>query len=252
MSFEPMPGLKINLDGETVEFVALEASGPASVFVYAEAGKEGTVYKVLKNKKQYALKVFYPQYQDKRLIKNTERLSQYKTMKGLRVAERTLINRKTHPNLVGEIPELNYSILMPWIQGTIWGNLMESEHPLQSKNYFRIAKILMEIVCNMENQGLAHCDLSNNNFIIDPTLSSIELIDIENMFAPDMPRPVPDISYGAIGYRTKWIAENGLWGSTSDRFASAILCSEIMTWHNKEIRDNKVGDKACSSSARRR
>lgn len=242
MSFEPKPGMSIKLNGESIEFVSLEASGPASVFVYAEAGREGNVYKVLKNRKQYALKVFYPEYQDKRLIKNTERISQFKALRGFRVAERTVIDRKSFPDIVDEFPELNYSVLMPWIQGTIWGNLMISERPLPQGKYFQIAKILLEIIYTLEDQGLAHCDLSNNNFIIDPTLSSIELIDIEDMYAPDMPRPIPDISYGTIGYRTKWIAENGLWGPKSDRFASAILCSEIITWHNKEIRDNKAGD----------
>lgn len=242
MTFDPKPGMQVNLNGEIIEFTPLEASGPASVFVYAEAGKEGIVYKVLKNNKQYALKVFYPHYQDKRLIKNTERLRQFKTLKGFRVTERTIINRKYFPDIVDEFPELNYSILMPWIQGTVWGNLMASDRPLQGEKYVRIAKILMETVCNLETQGLAHCDLSNTNFIIDPTFSSIELIDIEYMYAPDMPRPIPDISYGTIGYRTKWIAENGLWGRDSDRFASAILCAEIITWQFKEIRENRAGD----------
>lgn len=243
MSFEPKPGMKIVLDGEAIEFVALEtSSGSPSVFVYAEAGKEGTVYKVLKNKKHYALKVFHPEYQDKRLIKNTEKLSHYKTLNGFRVTERTLINRKYFPDIVDEFPELNYSILMPWIQGEVWGNLMTSEPPLQGEKYVRIARLLMEIICDLETQGLAHCDLSNNNFIIDPMLSSIELIDIEDMYAPDMPRPIPDISYGTVGYRTKWIAENGLWGPNSDRFASAILCAEIITWQFKEIRENRAGD----------
>ena len=242
MTFEPKPGMSVKLlNGESIEFVPLAVSGPASVFVYAEAGKEGIVYKVLKNKKQYALKVFYPEYQDKRLIKNTEKLSQFKTLKGLLVTDRTVINKKYFPELINISPELNYSVLMPWIQGTVWGNLMTSKHPLQREQYFQIARVLMGIISNLEAQGLAHCDLSNNNFIIDPTMTSIELIDIEDMFAPEMPRPIPDISYGTIGYRTKWISESGLWGPNSDRFASAILCSEMITWHNKEVRDGKAG-----------
>jgi len=61
------------------------------------------------------------------------------------------------------------------------------------------------------------------------------------MYAPDMPRPIPDISYGTPGYRSKWIAQDGLWGSESDRFASAILCAEILTWHDPAIRQNKAG-----------
>jgi hypothetical protein len=115
------------------------------------------------------------------------------------------------------------------------------DRPLERKHYFQIAQSLLRVVSKLEARGLAHCDLSNNNFIIDPKFSSIQLIDIEDMYAPDMPRPVPDVSYGTPGYRTGWIAQNGLWGPESDRFASAILCSEILTWHDPEIRRNKAG-----------
>jgi serine/threonine protein kinase len=243
MSFEPRPGQKLHLNGESIEFTALDASGPAAVFLYAEAGKEGVIYRVLKGGKYYALKVFYPDYQDRRLLKNTEKISQLKHLEGFRVADRVVVHETAYPNLVKEYPELNYSVLMPWIQGTIWGNLM-NEDPLSSNRYTQIATALMKAVNSLEAQGLAHCDLSNNNFIIDPSFSSVELIDIEDMYSPGMPRPVPDVSFGTPGYRTKWIAEHGLWGPNSDRFASAILCSEILTWHNQEIRDSRAGDTA--------
>ena len=243
MIFEPEPGTSIKLNGESIEFVPLEAEGPAAVFVYAESGKEGTVYKVLKGQEFYALKVFYSQYRNKRLLENTKKLSRFKNLEGFRVAERTIINRQRFPEIVANYPELNYSVLMPWIEGTVWGNLMvQEDSSLSRENYFQIARTLTRVVHNLETKGVAHCDLSNNNFIIDQTLSSIQLVDIEDIYAPDMPRPIPDISYGTIGYRTKWIAQNGLWGPAADRFASAILCVELLTWHNKEIRENRAGD----------
>jgi tRNA A-37 threonylcarbamoyl transferase component Bud32 len=241
MSFEPEPGISINLGAENIEFIPLEPSGPASVFVYAESGREGIVYKVLKNRKFYALKVFYPQYRDKRLLETTEKLSRFKDLEGFGVAERIVINHEAFPKAVNRYPDLNYAMLMPWIEGTVWGNLMlEVDHPLQRESYFQIIQTLTRVVGNLEAKGWAHCDLSNNNFIIAQDFASIQLIDIENIYAPDMPRPIPDISYGTIGYRTRWIAENGLWGPESDRFAFAILCSEIFTWHNKEIRESKA------------
>jgi hypothetical protein len=243
MIFEPEPGTFLDLNGERIDFVPLESTGPAAVFVYAESGKEGTVYKVLKGREFYALKVFYPEHRNKRLLETTEKLSRFKNLEGFRVAERTIISQKLFPDIVARYPDLNYSVLMPWIDGTVWGNLLLMEdHPLQRERYFQIIRSLMRAVNNLEVKGLAHCDLSNNNFIIDPALSSIQLIDIEDMYAPDMPRPIPDISYGTPGYRTKWIAEKGLWSPESDRFASAILCSEILTWHDKDVRKNKAGN----------
>lgn len=243
MIFEPEPGTSIDLRGEKIEFVSLESNGPASVFVYAESGREGTVYKVLKGGKYYALKVFYPEYRDKRLQENTEKLSRFKRLEGFRVAERTLFTNESFPDVVAQYPDLNFAVMMPWVEGTLWGNLiMQSDLTLQPEKYFTIAQSLIRAISNLEYQGAAHCDLSNNNFIIDHSYTAVQLIDIEDMYAPDMPRPIPDVSYGTIGYRTKWIAQNGLWGPDSDRFASAILCSELITWHNQEIRENKAGD----------
>ena len=241
MSFEPEPGTSIKLGAENIQFIALEPRGPASVFVYAESGKEGIVYKVSNGREFYALKVFYPRYSDRRLLETTEKLSRFKELEGFRVAERKVINKETHPQVVEKHPDLNFAVLMPWIEGTVWGNLMiETDTSLQRENYFQIVQALARVVCNLESQGLAHCDLSNNNFLIAPDFSSIQLVDIENMYAPGMPRPIPDISYGTRGYRTPWIAQHGLWGPDSDRFAFAILCSEICTWHNQEIRENKA------------
>ena len=244
MTFEPEPGMRIHLGkDEIIEFLPLEESGPASVFVYAESGKEGTVYKVLKNKEKYALKVFYPEYRDIRLLENTEKLSRFRDLEGFRVAERNLFEPDEYPELLRQYPDLTYAVLMPWIEGMIWGNLMLDPEPaLQPDHYIQIAKTLTRVVNNLEKQGLAHCDLSNNNFIIVNGFSEIQLIDVEDMYAPDMPRPIPDVSYGTIGYRTRWIAEHGLWGPESDRFATAVLCSEILVWHNQEIREKRSGN----------
>ena len=96
-------------------------------------------------------------------------------------------------------------------------------------------------MANLEKYELAHCELSHNSFMIDLSFSSIQLFDLENMYGRNMPRPVPELSYGTPSYRSRWIAENGLWDAKSDRFAFAILCSEIITWCNKSIRDNKAG-----------
>jgi tRNA A-37 threonylcarbamoyl transferase component Bud32 len=243
MTFEPEPGTRIHLkNDEVIEFVALEESGPASVFVYAESGKEGTVYKVLKNKEQFALKVFYPQYRDKRLLENTDKLSRFKDLEGFRVAKRTVLTPEGYPNLLNQYPDLTFAVLMPWIEGTVWGNLMlENDTSLQPENYIQIAHALTRVVSSLELQGLAHCDLSSNNFIIAKSPYGIQLIDIEDMYAPDMPRPIPDVSYGSIGYRTRWIAEKGLWGPESDRFSIAVLCAEIIAWSHAEIRENKSG-----------
>lgn len=105
MTFDPMPGMQVNLNDEIIEFMPLESRGPASKYVYAEEGSIAVVYKVLKNRKLYALKVFYPNFQNEQIIKNAEMLSKYKILKGLQLAERTVISRNSYPNVIDEIPE---------------------------------------------------------------------------------------------------------------------------------------------------
>lgn len=240
MSFEPKPGMKLTLGEEVIEFTSLETNKPPSVFVYGEQGKEATVYRVRKDGLMYALKVFRRRFQNERLIKITKKLNSLKRLEGLQVAERFIIDRQSFPNLIEKYPELNYSILMPWMYGQSWGHLIEKKETLQFGDYLNIAQSLLRVAYNLEVRGLAHCDLSNNSFMIDPSLLSIQLIDLENLYSPDLPLPVPDVSYGTLGYRSRWVAENGLWSANSDRFAIAILCAEIVTWHNKEIYDNKA------------
>lgn len=238
MDLEPTPGMRLRINGDDIEFTALDNSE----YVYAETGKEATVYRVLKGGEYYALKVFNPAYQNERLTKNSLKLAQFNSVTGLKVANRTVITERTFPDLTRKYPSLQFAILMPWIQGALWGNLMANQHTLRKDKYIQISRLLMGVICNLESRKLAHCDLSNNNFIIDPALNSIELIDIESMYASDMPRPVPDISYGTPGYRTPWIAEKGIWEPGGDRFAAAILCAEIMSWDNPEIRENRADD----------
>lgn len=86
MTFEVDPVTRILLkNNEVIECLALEASGPASDLVYAESGKGGTVYKVLKDQEQSALKVLYPPYRDKRLHENTDKVHRLQNLEGFRV-----------------------------------------------------------------------------------------------------------------------------------------------------------------------
>lgn len=240
MSFEPTPGMHILLGEENIEFTSLEMNKPSSVYVYGEQGKEATVYRVVKNNKFHALKVFRFKYQHRRLINTVKQLNSLKNLDGLATAERIIIDRDTYPDLIKIYPELNFSILMPWIEGRSWGRIIEDNKDMQYEDYLKIAKLLSKVISNLEKYKLAHCDLSHNSFMVDSSFSALQLFDLENMYGHNMPRPVPEVSYGTPGYRPLWIAENGLWDVKGDRFAFAILCAEIITWHNKSIRDNKA------------
>jgi serine/threonine protein kinase len=242
MSFDPKPGFYIHLDNDRYDFVpSLKSNGQVSDFVYSSSGREGTVYKVKKDGKFFALKVLFPGYQNKNILVNNPTIYQYKDTEGLKVAERIIVNRDQFIKLIKKYPELEFSVLMPWIEGNLWMNFMEKEIVLDPELHIQIARQFTKVICNLEERGIAHCDLSNQNFIISYNNSSVELIDIERMYAPGIPRPKTDVSFGTSGYRNPRLIDNGLWSPESDRFAFAILIAEILTWIYPEIRMYKMG-----------
>lgn len=239
MTFEPTPNTTLKLGNELVRFTSINGSN----FVYAEDGKEGSVYKVLVNGKEYALKVFFHQYRNDRLVQSTQKLSELKDTLGLKASYRRVLTKENNPQLIKSIPELEYSLIMPWVIGDIWGNqIADGKNAFTQQEYYKVARSFCEVVNGMEAKGIAHCDLSNNNFLFDRYTKQVELIDLETIYMAGMERPKPDISFGTSGYRTNYIAQDGIWGPNADRFASAIILSEILTWADPEIRNNKYGD----------
>lgn len=241
MTFSPKPGGTIQIGTNTIKFLGLNQDDPNSIFLNMEEGKEAIVYKVEFDHEPYALKVFFPEYQDPRLVENTAILSKYKTKAGLRTTNRTILTKQTHPKLINELPELEYAVLMPWIIGNIWGNVYSNVNGFTKHECANLAYAFLNVMCDLENSDVAHCDLSNNNFVFNNNYA-IELIDLESFYTPDMPYPKPEISYGTSGYRNSWIAQQGLWGPKSDRFAFAILFSEILTWYDLNIRQSRSGN----------
>jgi hypothetical protein len=87
----------------------------------------------------------------------------------------------------------------------------------------------------MEEQGIAHCDLSAPNVML-PLLAGgtgVELVDLEGLYAPGMTRP-QELSSGSAGYAHRQ-ARGGLWGPEADRFAGAVLLAEMLGWCDPQV-----------------
>src|SRR5690349_11952192 len=124
MTFDPRPGQRLSLNGSEIEFLPLDGSGDHSTYVYAEEGGEATVYKVRRGRESYALKVFHPAFRHNRVAIQSDRLRTYAAVDGLQVANRWALTRDVSAPVISRFPDLEFAVLMPWIQGNIWGNII--------------------------------------------------------------------------------------------------------------------------------
>jgi Tol biopolymer transport system component len=70
--------------------------------------------------------------------------------------------------------------------------------------------------------------------------SAVELVDVEGLYAPGLPRPEA-LPSGSSGYAHR-TAREGLWGPTADRFAGAVLLAEMLGWGDESVREACYGE----------
>jgi WD40 repeat protein/rubrerythrin len=237
MTFRPAPEDKLTIGDRTYR-IAEHPAAPG--MAYGQSGRRGTVYQLMDEGGQaWALKVFLPQFREPRLVGEAERIRKYTELPGLRVAERDVLTSSQHITLIREHMELAYAVLMPWIPGRTWFEVVVNNIPISSDESLRIAHSVVHTLLGMEERGLAHCDLSGSNVILKPD-STIELVDLEEMYASDLSRPVA-LPGGSPGYAHK-TAPEGLWQPEADRFAGAVLLAEILGWSDERICKSAWGE----------
>lgn len=207
-------------------------------WVYALVGKAAKTYQVNINGEVYALKDFFHQYWNTPLINNTQKIKRFKCINGLLVADRKIFiftSEKEKANL----------LLMPWVNGNIWAGHIVNQIPISKTQSISLAKNLASILYDFEKRGIAHCDISSKNVFFTDDYEHLELVDIEEMYAPDFLAPPDDIlPAGTPGYVPNWIRTEGAWSSIADRFAGAIMLGEMLTWHSKEVRQSASEDES--------
>lgn len=232
MFTDPDPGETIIIGGQSLHFLPVPES-PG--IVYGEMGRKAKVYRLAGGGTYHALKVFKPAYRSPEVVKNTSIIARYHTLPGLAVAQRVALTPRQYPDLLQAHPDFAFAILMPWIQGRVWSSYIQTVQPLSAVESLRLARTLASALCTLEEQDIAHCDLSGANFIISEDLSHIELIDIEELYGIGLQTPNP-LPAGTSGYCPDWVAARGLWEAAADRFAAGILFSEILGWQFEDVR----------------
>lgn len=233
MAFQPIVQQELLVDGVAYR-VAEHPAAPG--MPYGQEGRQATVYQLVAGRERRALKVFKPQYRIPTAVTLAERMTPFARLPGLGVCRRTVLTPQQHAPLLRQHPDLVYAVLMPWIAGPTWMEALSDGHPLSPDTALVLAHTLAEILTNLEQNGLAHCDLSAPNLLLAMlapgagiSLSSrLALVDVEQICGPGLDRPAA-LPAGSMGYAHATIRQ-GYWAPDADRFAGGVLLAEILGW----------------------
>ncbi|WP_138755910.1 hypothetical protein [Paenibacillus sinopodophylli] len=204
---------------------------------YGQEGRQGTVYLLHSEdrKQKKAFKVFRSKLANPSTVHLSSQISKFSAMDGLAACERKTITPHNNPDLLAQEPDLLYAVVMPWIDGPTWMDIVLNKQQLTRRQSYTAAFALAEILVTMEQRGLAHCDLSGPNLIL-PMLAEgrnqvkssnfVQLIDLEQMFSIQFERP-EYLPTGSPGYAPKYVNAQ-MWNAQSDRFSGAVILMEML------------------------
>ncbi|MGF1505000.1 MAG: hypothetical protein ACFB51_07705 [Anaerolineae bacterium] len=212
---------------------------------WGQEGRRAIVYRLdpIGAGKPYALKVFRQVFRHEGLIEAAATLEGFRDLPGMDVCDQTVLREHTHPELVTQYPDLDYAMLMPWIEGETWFDVLNLRKPLTLDQSRAIAESMSWVLYALEYNRLAHCDLSSGNVIVEPNGVDVQLIDVEDVYSPYLVPP-PFVPVGTMGYQHHAVphAPTGQWSPMGDRFAGAVLMAEMLAWAHPDIREAAHGE----------
>jgi hypothetical protein len=208
--------------------------------VFVLEGGTAFIYKIreVDTGELYALKVFKRDSRNEQVAYTAASLAQYTGLPELQTDKRVCITKSRYPDLIHAYPEMAYAILMPWIDAPTWAGILLS--PRASASYtceqaLSLAQATANVLSKLETYGLAHADIAGGNVVPAADRQQIQLLDPENMYIPATPTP-QRVSQGTPGYQHQHLGPYGQWCPEGDRFAGAILLTEMLTWWNPRVR----------------
>jgi hypothetical protein len=133
-----------------------------------------------------------------------------------------------------DVPGLGPGVVMPWVEGPTWAEVVAGRRPLDLEECWRLALSLARTLAELEGRGRSHRRLCGRNLML-PGLAAggsgwpVELVDPEHLAwaasdGPDEGGPVP-------GY-----------GSGEPRLAGAILLGELLGWADPGVWEAAWGE----------
>ena len=237
MPFRPTPGDKLTID-ETVYRVAEHPAAPG--MAYGQEGRQGIVFQLFAdNGRPAALKLFKSRFRAPALVTQAQQIAPYAAIAGLEVCARTVLSPIRYADLIRQHTDLSYAVVMPWVSGPTWLDVILSRQILTPAQSLSLARSLALLLATMEERRLAHCDLSAPNLLLPgllepPAHPPVALVDVEQLYGPGLDRP-DVLPGGSAGYAHR-TAPAGLWSAVADRFAGAVLLVEVLGWCDTRVR----------------
>ncbi len=208
---------------------------------YGQTGRRATVYQAQDSDGSLrALKVFTQAYRTPRNADGADRLRPFAQLPGLKVCARTVLTSERHGALLARFPDLTYGVLMPWVSGETWQEIVVGARPLTPEQSVLLAQLFARVLSAMERAALAHCDLSGPNVLVELSRFNVTLVDVEDMFGPGLVKP-EKLPGGSPGYAHR-TAPQGLWSAEADRFGGAIMLAEMLGWCDECVRRIAYGE----------
>jgi hypothetical protein len=192
MSFQPNSNDTLNINNKTYR-ITEHPFAPG--MPYGQEGRQAVVYKLLGPKQEgVGLKVFKPRFRVPGMVTLATQLDQFADIPGLTVCRRTVLSARRHNELLNQFPDLAYAVLMPWVDGPTWMEVMLGQKALTPEESLKYARFLTEVLTSMEERNTAHCDLSGPNLIMTGVLDHgtaipLSLVDVELMYGPGIQHP---------------------------------------------------------------
>lgn len=234
MVFEPEPYSQLLIGAQVYE-VMPHPVVPSMAF--GQEGRKATIYQLRHDGKLYALKIFKSTFRTPSLVRIYKDLTQL-NLPGFEICQNMQIFTKSSKlQLLNTYPEMEYAMLMPWIKGSTWFDIIAASFGISKQASKVIAKNTARILADLEMRGYAHCDVAGGNVVIDTSTSQVNFIDVDDMYGPGFLTP-KSLPQGTDGYyhRTSRSNNYGQWCATGDRFSAAVLLAEMFTWHDPKIR----------------
>lgn len=239
--FQPFCGMFLQVGERVCEFLPHPSLLGERDGLFCLEGGTAWLYKVVDvdTGLPYALKVLKPAFRTRQIAALSAALAtRARHLPELQADQRLCLTRKGYPALVRQYPELEFAILMPWVSAPSWAGLLVN--PRLSSTYtptqaYTLARACLHALSALEAQGIAHADLAGGNLVPSPDRQRVQLLDLETMYLPGLDPPRRKCQ-GTPGYQHQHLGPHGQWCPQGDRFASAILVTEILTWWNPRVR----------------
>lgn len=237
--FHPSRSTVLNIDQVDYGFLP-HPYFPNDDEVFAIEGGEAVIYQ-LRNLSTHvlcALKVTKPSYRGEHIARAAAALAPYKHISGLILGERLCLTKSKYSRLIAAYPDLEYAILMPWLSGKTWAGFIldRTAHVRYTPAHaLSLALATAHALWNLEAHHLTHTDVAGGNIVLSPDLKRVELLDIEGLYSHGT--PIAKLrSRGSPGYQHRNLDSRGQCRPEGDRFAGAILLTEMLTWGDPQVR----------------